>query len=536
MFSVLIPLYNGIELLKEAVDSVRAQTYPEWEVIIGVNGHPQGSDVYKEALALANAPLALANAPSALANAPSALANAPLALAESHIRVIDLYDLPEKGKSAALNAMLPYAKFSHIAILDADDIWLPTKLEKQLPFVKEGYDVVGTQCEYFGELEGRPTIPLGDISSRDFFQANPMINSSAIVKKDLCHWVSHWDGVEDYDMWLRLRKGGRRFYNVGEVLVRHRIHRSSAFNAQGNGNKVPALLAEHTPKYRIRIFCSFGDSSQCKGIYERLCQTDKMPNYGPDKDIYITNDEDYTHAMILNLAMPPLNIPKENVIGFAFEPTPFIASGLTQEFISYAQKHVGRYYIGDASGLPAPFVTGYCYQWHVTPPENPVWKDRLMSIMVSDKMEAPGHQYRHTLVKAILASDLNIDIYGRGCRVYTTMGNGLDGRLKGVFTDDEPYEHYHFHICIENFSLPDYTSEKYTNTVLWGTTPIYWGAKNAVFPEQTVRLSGNIDQDMALIRDILHRPAQYKREFDQEKVRGRLSLLKHLDEVFPLPI
>ena len=123
MFSVLIPLYNGIELLKEAVDSVRAQTYPEWEVIIGVNGHPQGSDVYKEALALANA--------------PSALANAPLALAESHIRVIDLYDLPEKGKSAALNAMLPYAKFSHIAILDADDIWLPTKLEKQFPFVKE---------------------------------------------------------------------------------------------------------------------------------------------------------------------------------------------------------------------------------------------------------------------------------------------------------------------------------------------------------------------------------------------------------------
>jgi glycosyltransferase involved in cell wall biosynthesis len=523
MFSILIPLYNGIEFLKETIDSVRAQTCTDWEVIIGVNGHPQGSEVYKEALALAHAPSA-----EALAHAPSTEA---LANAEPHIRVIDLYDLPEKGKSAALNAMLAYAKFSHIAILDADDIWLPTKLEKQVPFVKEGYDVVGSQCEYFGELEGRPTIPLGDISTRDFFQANPMINSSSIVKKDLCHWVSRWDGVEDYDLWLRLRKGGRRFYNVVDVLVRHRIHQSSAFNAQGNGNKVPDLLAEHRPKYRIRFFSGFGDSKQCKEIYERLCQTHKMPNYGPDKDIYITNDDDYTHAILLNLAMPPLTIPKERVIGLAFEP-PALMPEWSVTFMTYARKHIGRYYIGDASVLTSPFVTGYCYQWHVTPPEKPLWKDRLMSIMVSDKTFAPGHQYRHVLVKAILATDLNIDIYGRGCKFYTSMVNAMDSRLKGKFTDNEPYERYHFHICIENFSLPDYTSEKYTNSVLWSTTPIYWGATNAIFPEQTIRLSGDVTKDMALIRDILYKPTQYKREFDQEKIRNRLSLLKNLDSIF----
>lgn len=506
MFSILIPLYNGVEYLKEAVDSVLAQTHTQWEIIIGVNGHPQGSQVYLEALALAQS--------------------------DTRIRVIDLYDLPEKGKSAALNAMLHYTKFSHIAILDADDAWLPTKLEKQVPFVKEDYDVVGSQCEYFGELEGRPTIPLGDISTRDFFQVNPMINSSAIVKKELCHWTSQWDGVEDYDMWLRLRKGRKRFYNVGEVLVRHRIHQSSAFNAQGNGNKVPALLAEHRPKYRIKVFCSFGDSSQCKGIYERLGETHKMLNYGPDKDIYITNGEDYTHAIIMNVMCPNLTIPKENVIGVAFEPTPFLESGFTNEFVAYAQKHIGRYYIGDTAGLPAPFVSGYCYQWHITPPVKPLWKDRLMSIMVSDKKQAPGHQYRHALVKAILESDLNIDIYGRGCKMYKTMSSQFDNRLRGEFTDDEPYEHYHFHICIENFSLPDYTSEKYTNSVLWSTTPIYWGAKNALFPEHTIRLSGDITRDIALLRDILYNPTQYKREFDQEAVRSRLNILKNLDSVF----
>ena len=503
MFSILIPLYNGIEFLNEAIESVQSQTLPLWELIIGVNGHPPDSEVYKETKYL-------------------------VGCADTRIRVIDLYDLPQKGKSAALNAMLAYTKYPHVAILDADDVWLPTKLEKQYPFVKDGYDVVGTQCEYFGELQGRPTIPFGDISTRDFFQANPMINSSTIVKKELCHWVSRWDGVEDYDMWLRLRKAQHTFYNVGEVLVRHRVHRSSAFNAQGNGNKVPALLAQHTPKYRIRIFSGFGDSSKCKEIYERLCQSHKMPNYGRDKDIYITNDDDYTHAIILNIAMPPLTIPKERVIGLAFEP-PTLMPQWSTTFMTYARHHIGRYYIGDASLLTPPFVNGYCYQWHITPPEKPLWKDRLMSIMVSDKTFAPGHKYRHTFVKAILASDLNIDIYGRGCKYYLMKG---DSRVKGEFADDEPYEHYHFHICIENFSLPDYTSEKYTNSVLWSTTPIYLGAKNVLFPEQTIQLSGDITQDMALIRDILYKPAQYRREFDQDKIRNRLSLLKNLDSVF----
>jgi len=502
-FSILIPLYNGIEFLEEAIDSVQAQTFPNWEIIVGVNGHPQGSEVYKEAKYI-------------------------VGYADTRIRVLDLYDLPQKGKSAALNAMLPYTKYSHIAILDADDVWLPKKFEKQYPFVKDGYDVVGSQCEYFGELSGSPSIPLGDISSRDFFQANPMINSSSIVKKELCHWVSQWDGVEDYDLWLRLRKARHTFYNVDEVLVRHRIHRSSAFNAQGNGNKVPALLAEHTPKYRIRIFSGFGDTTQCKGIFERLCQSHNMPNYGPNKEIYITNDDDYTHAIIMNVAMPPLTIPKDRVIGIAFEP-PALMPQWSTTFMTYAQNHIGRYYIGDASGLPAPFTTGYCYQWHITPPEKPIWKDRLMSIMVSDKTFAPGHQYRHTLVKAILASDLNIDIYGRGCKYYSM---NRDPRVKGDFTENEPYERYHFHICIENFSLPDYTSEKYTNSVLWSTTPIYWGATNALFPEETIRLSGDVEKDMALIRDILYKPAEYKREFDQERIRNRLSLLKNLDKIF----
>ena len=60
--------------------------------------------------------------------------------------------------------------------------------------------------------------------------------------------------------------------------------------------------------YKLKIFSHFGKSENCKGIWERLCETKDMDNYGVDKDIYITNDDDYTHVIILNTAMP--EIPK----------------------------------------------------------------------------------------------------------------------------------------------------------------------------------------------------------------------------------
>ena len=47
MISILIPIYNGIEYIDESVSSVLKQTYNEWELLIGINGHPPNSDVYQ---------------------------------------------------------------------------------------------------------------------------------------------------------------------------------------------------------------------------------------------------------------------------------------------------------------------------------------------------------------------------------------------------------------------------------------------------------------------------------------------------------
>lgn len=298
---------------------------------------------------------------------------------------------------------------------------------------------------------------------------------------------------------------------------------------------------------RIKIFSNFCDSFTCKAHFERVCQVGLMDNYGSGKALYITTEEDYTHAIILNTAMPVLNnIGKANVLGLAFEPTPFL--NLTPTFIQYAQTYIGKYFIGskyfifgDKTNyiLPEVFKEHYAYIWHMTPfPFNYVpQKTRFMSIMVSEKKNAPGHQYRHTLVKHILSKGLPIDIYGRGSKLYKGLYGSIykkDPRLKGQFTELEPYANYTYHICIENFMTPAYFSEKITNALLCSTTPVYWGCNRILdyFPANVIMLTGDVEKDIMILRAICAEPVKYRATINVEWIKERLNLLKNVSNIF----
>ena len=217
MISILIPIYNGIEFIEESVSSVLNQTYDKWELIIGINGHPENSDVYKIAKEYEKK--------------------------SNKVKVIDFYKI--KGKSNTLNEMIKYCNYNYVALLDVDDIWHNKKLEFQSQMLDK-YDVIGSNGVYFGDTNNIISdIPIGDISSFDFSSVNPIINSSSVIRKEFCYWNNKVDGVEDYDMWLRLRKQKKKFFNYKGVFVKHRIHNASAFNANGNDNKVDDLLVSH---------------------------------------------------------------------------------------------------------------------------------------------------------------------------------------------------------------------------------------------------------------------------------------------------
>jgi teichuronic acid biosynthesis glycosyltransferase TuaG len=212
--SILMPIYNGIEFIEESVKSIIIQSYTEWELIIGINGHPENSDVYKIASKFKN----------------------------DKIKVLDLYTI--RGKSDALNEMIKYSSNDWIALLDVDDFWLPEKLESQIPYMEE-YDVIGTHCKYFGDLNISPNIPIGDISNFNFLSVNPIINSSCLLKKELAQWNNTLNGVEDYDLWIRLWKLKKKFYNVNSIQIHHRIHKNSSFNSKGNNLSAKKLLERY---------------------------------------------------------------------------------------------------------------------------------------------------------------------------------------------------------------------------------------------------------------------------------------------------
>ena len=215
----------------------------------------------------------------------------------------------------------------------------------------------------------------------------------------------------------------------------------------------------------VKIFCPFASSEKCKEVYERINFSTEFDFYGENKKVYITTEDNYTHAIIINTGMPDLKIPKENVIGLAFEPTQFL--NITNEFVNYAQQHIGKYLIGDKYNLPEPFINHFGYMWHSRPPKEITLKEKVMSIVVSNKRSAPGHIYRHQLIEQIIKNQLPIDIYGHGSGQYSYP------TVKGSFNDAEPYENYLFSVCIENFKCSHYFSEKIITPLLYNCMPIY---------------------------------------------------------------
>ena len=200
MITILMPIYNGIEFINDSVNSILYQSYPHWELLIGVNGHEENSNVYQIAKQYEG----------------------------DKIKVFDLFHL--KGKSITLNHLKVYSKYDFLSLIDVDDIWNLDKLTVQSKYLSK-FDVIGTNCIYFGDLPGIiPRLPLGNISAFDFDLYNPIINSSCIIKKNMCTWENNF--AEDYTLWKNLREKGKTFYNCEEILVLHRIHQNSFYNSR----------------------------------------------------------------------------------------------------------------------------------------------------------------------------------------------------------------------------------------------------------------------------------------------------------------
>jgi teichuronic acid biosynthesis glycosyltransferase TuaG len=216
-----MPLYNGKEFLQESINSVIAQTYPNWELLIGINGllWEDAKNIFQQ-----------------------------MTTWQDNRIIVFYFSDRDKGKVKTLNKLVQSAHYNIIGLLDVDDYWFPTKLEKQIPYL-EKYDVIGSGFEYFGDKTDTPPIFLGEITPQMFSYQNPIVNSSVLLKKADAYWEESWEGLDDFNLWIDLLNREKTFYNVAEILIKHRIHKGSYFNNFNNEemaqqlkiNKIPIL-------------------------------------------------------------------------------------------------------------------------------------------------------------------------------------------------------------------------------------------------------------------------------------------------------
>ena len=203
MISILMSVYNDIEYINETILSVINQTYDKWELLIGINGNPQSSDVYK------------------IVQKYETISN--------KIKVFDFYKIT--GKANTLNHLIKYCLYDYVAILEIGDIWLNNKLKVQSQHFDK-YDVIGSNCMWIGKkVEYTLIVPCGDISKFDFTKENPVIISSSIIKKQL-YYLDPLEVLNDYDLWLKLRLSNKKFYNCDDVLVCRRMNKKSNVNSK----------------------------------------------------------------------------------------------------------------------------------------------------------------------------------------------------------------------------------------------------------------------------------------------------------------
>ena len=196
--TVLLPVYNGMPYLADAVESVRRQTFKDWSLLAINDGSTDGSADYLSQLD------------------------------DPRIRVVHQQN---QGLAAALNAGLQICPSPYLARLDADDVALPTRLEKQLEFLeaRPRVGLVGTQVAMmFNGRAGRgvplPTvhsaIDAGLLAGRHAVCHSSIMCRTALSQKIGGYWPL---GVsEDWDMYLRMAEQAE-LANLDEVLLHVRV-------------------------------------------------------------------------------------------------------------------------------------------------------------------------------------------------------------------------------------------------------------------------------------------------------------------------
>jgi glycosyltransferase involved in cell wall biosynthesis len=196
-----MPCYKQAQFLREAVASVIAQTFTDWELIIVDDGSPDDTAATAHAI-----------------------------IAEHPERAITLLRKPNGGVSEARNAGICMARGGYILPLDADDKIQPTMLEKTVRLLEADpkIAIAYTDITHFGAVDR--TIQAAEFDARKI-PVNNQLNCCSLYRREAwersCGYRSLYWGYEDWDFWVGCAAAGLRAARVPESLLLYRVKESS---------------------------------------------------------------------------------------------------------------------------------------------------------------------------------------------------------------------------------------------------------------------------------------------------------------------
>jgi glycosyltransferase involved in cell wall biosynthesis len=201
--SVIIPVYNVASYIAESLDSVLAQTFQNYEIIL-INDGSKDTTELETALA-------------------------------PYFDSIIYAEQENTGCAAARNSAIELARGHLIAFLDGDDIWLPNFLESQIDFLeKNNLEMVYCDALIFGDpffenrtfSESAPSN--GAVTTISLIKAEcNVIVSGTVLRRELLNKFGAFDEkirrAQDFDLWFRLAKNGVLIGYQPEILLKYRV-------------------------------------------------------------------------------------------------------------------------------------------------------------------------------------------------------------------------------------------------------------------------------------------------------------------------
>jgi glycosyltransferase involved in cell wall biosynthesis len=233
--SVVMPAYNARETIREAIDSILAQTFERFELIIVDDG---STDDTREVIR---------------------------SYKDKRIVLIE----NEHDYIGSLNLAVRRATGRYIARMDADDIMLPERLQIQYSYMETHpeIDLLGTGMQFFGENNYLYRPVDGRVTMNDLLTVNRIAHPTVMLRRESlgrikecyrpeCVWA------EDYDLWLRMCEAGLVLWNIPQTLLLYRVNPTGVTSSRQNEmtEAVEKIKRSYIPALTVIIpFLNEGD-------------------------------------------------------------------------------------------------------------------------------------------------------------------------------------------------------------------------------------------------------------------------------------